>query len=305
MRWVFPLLLCACNAPPGSSRFQLDGSGLVNCALDHRSGTAICWGGRDVDVLSDTPRPIGDDLQKIAVNFGYGDDDGELCGLQEDGGVRCWSTTDGTAVNSPDLDGPAVDIAAGEAGTCVVLEAGDVHCWGIWDGEQVRVPGDLARVSSISVGVNSACALQEDGAVECFGTEENLDNNPARLDGFEDAVSVSSGIVEACVLDAVGAVDCWMADGSVERLPLPGSATRFETIYTHGCAVNKHGAVNCVSASASSGSSGTSSRQSMDVPRLSFQAEEVSGGWIHTCAAGSEGVWCWNMNGGDAVQVFE
>ncbi|TNE88483.1 MAG: hypothetical protein EP330_14010 [Deltaproteobacteria bacterium] len=297
MRWVWLLALVACAADPGPARFQVDGSGLVNCALELETGTASCWGGRDVELLSDAPRTFDEDFRKVAVNFGDNDNDGVLCGVHADGAVSCWSTATARPVAAPDLPGPAVDIAAGEAGTCAVLESGSVRCWDE-DAERLAVPVGLGAVQSISVGVGSACALEDGGSVACFDWRDDASELPASVGGLEGAVAVSSGIIEACALDDRGEARCWGADGVVERAAFPGSAAQFESIYTFRCAANRNGAVHCQNV--------WGGADDPHVPSLSFDADGISGGWSHACAAGADGVWCWDVfEDGDAVQILE
>lgn len=129
-----------------------------------------------------------------------------VCGLMDDGSVRCWSGVSGEApVAVPGLTG-AVHISGDTRAACAVIADGSVRCWGLSEGysglgeaakpaplELVTVPGVSAAVE-VFTDVFSGCALSGGGTVQCWGFgDEGEFARIAALQGVDLLASTSLG----------------------------------------------------------------------------------------------------------------
>src|SRR6185503_3486528 len=84
-------------------------------------------------------------------------------------GTGCGNATGIPLLSPPD----STQIAAGNAGTCMLSEAGNAICWGLAAfGEPSRAPWRVstsATFASITAGNNFACALSRAGSAFCWG----------------------------------------------------------------------------------------------------------------------------------------
>jgi hypothetical protein len=195
--------------------------------------------------------PTGGPVKQVATGFLF------TCALYQAGNVRCWGSNsfgelgyghtdpvdgeDQTPDRLPDVDlnGTAINLAAGHSHACALLESGDVRCWGsnlsyqlaTGDEESIgddEVPGSRSpvqiggTVTQLSAGRDHTCALLEGGFVRCWGTAPPLgqegtepvgdDETPAQAGNINvggTVVQVAAGDGHTCALLSMGRVRCW------------------------------------------------------------------------------------------------
>ncbi len=217
-----------------------------NC-IRRKTGAVVCWGqqaaliGAYGDGTNDNRAAPGANVSGItdAVEVAKGASHG--CARLAAGGVKCWGADldgqcgDGaTGVNrkTPVIATHAtnaVELAAGQAGTCWRLAAGTVQCVGLnnvgqlGNGTKTSTP-DPTLVTGLNDAVQltasslHACARRTGGKVACWGwnatgqlgdgtTDEHL--VPVDVSALTDAVQVGTGESFTCALRATGQVVCW------------------------------------------------------------------------------------------------
>ena len=205
------------NLGPGRTAKAIAAGRAHTCArLD--DGAVRCWGfGGDGRLGYNARDSIGDNESPGTagpVDLGAGRTakaitagDAHVCGLLDDGTVRCWGlgangqlgygNTEAIGDNeTPGSAGPldlgagrtAVAISAGDFHTCAVLDDGTVRCWGfggdgrlgnvniesIGDNETPAAAGPVnlgpgRTAKAISAGADHTCALLDDNSVRCWG----------------------------------------------------------------------------------------------------------------------------------------
>lgn len=222
---------------------QLATGDFHTCALE-ADGAVSCWGLGAVGQIAGgstddryQPARILAPGRSTAIAAGAH----HTCSIAPDGGVQCWGLNrfgglgDGTRSDASTpvavegLDGPVVDIVAGDDFTCGRLESGGVQCWGanssgqLGDGSRsdrarpTRVAGIESAVD-LAAGGRHACAALADGSVRCWGANESgqLGDGgrtdrlvPVRATDARQARSVAATDAETCSLDVEGRVTCW------------------------------------------------------------------------------------------------
>lgn len=111
-------------APEGRYK-RVYASAVHSCALRESDSTAVCWGTSDPELDRGQLDPIYDDYQYIDLALGQT----YSCGLRkEDGGVDCWG--EGMWGAAYGMEGPFIDIDAGQHTTCGLHPNGRLECWG-------------------------------------------------------------------------------------------------------------------------------------------------------------------------------
>ncbi|MCA9652009.1 MAG: hypothetical protein KC501_18985 [Myxococcales bacterium] len=254
-----------CTFTPGAA--AVDAGSVHTCALLHR-GAVRCWGdgtnGRlgygNTDHIGDDelPSAAGDvDVGGTAVQIALGSN--FSCALLDDGDLRCWGANSlgqlGLGHTGPvgdnllpgafppvDIDGPALQIAAGLDHACALRDTGEVYCWGnnnagqlgygnvtdIGDDEDPAVAGPVslgAPATAVVAGGSFSCALLDTGELRCWGEgvsgrlgsgstadigdDELPDSVPAvDLDGAT-IVELSAGDAHVCVRTDADEAICW------------------------------------------------------------------------------------------------
>jgi alpha-tubulin suppressor-like RCC1 family protein len=150
--------------------------------------------------------------------------------------VKCWGWNlhgqlgDGTKgdgenlrlspVDVVGLDGPVVQITAGDATTCAVLSSGAVQCWGGFTGDlEPATVGELNGVVQAWFGDLHSCFVLETGGVKCWGFNESgqIGDDSLVAQGLPvDVKSLSTGVSQvqvgqnhSCALMSDGHLNCW------------------------------------------------------------------------------------------------
>ena len=211
-------------------------------------------------------------VAKVVVGFNY------ACAMLTTGTVSCWgSNTMGqlgpgvaigastsTPVNVPLPGGStAIDIAAGDAHTCVVANFGAVICWGDDTFGQLGLdPMTLPAATKFSAtpvfafnaggsarvfaGGDSTCNWN--GTLSCWGRNDSgqLGNGntfsfyaPTFLP-YRGVVDLAMGDTHACALHADGTVGCWGGNtsGQVGDNTTVNKLTEFKVFQANGPATN-------------------------------------------------------------------
>lgn len=213
----------------------------------------------------------------------------------------------------PPPAGPPVQVDCGDYTTCAIVEGGVVRCWGrdkageLGDGrggdrgKSVIVRG-VENATAVALASQFVCALGADKKVKCWGSGRIANDGKPRdhakatdvvgVEGAEELVA--SGAI-ACARTPT-AITCWGTDPASIGTPPTGTFSQVAAGFTHGCALDKKGAVTCW---------GTGDWQA---PKGSFAKPPISGatylatGDRHACVVTKDKkVQCWGMN--DAGQL--
>lgn len=211
-------------------------------------------------------------------------------------------------VEDPPPSGPPVHVDCGDFTTCAIVEGGGVRCWGrdkageLGDGggadrgKSVIVKG-VENATSLALASKFACALGSDKKVKCWGTgrlandgnalERAKATTVAGVDGAEELVA--SGAM-ACARTAT-AITCWGSDTSTIGTPPTGAFTQIAAGFTHGCALDKKGAVTCWGVGDWAPPKGAFAKPSVT------GATQIASGDRHACVITKDKkVQCWGQN---------
>ena len=221
--------------------------------------------------------------------------------------------TEKTAADPPPAGAP-VQVDCGDFTTCAIVTGGEVRCWGrdkageLGDGGGADRPkGVVVRgvehVTAIALASQFACALGADKRVRCWGTGRIANDGKPKerakatevggVDGAEEIVA--SGAI-ACARTAM-AITCWGADNATIGTPPSGAFTQVAAGFTHGCALDKKGAVTCWGTGEWAAPKGSFAK-----PASVSGAVHLATGDRHACVVTKDKkVQCWGMN--DAGQL--
>ncbi|HSD17582.1 MAG TPA: putative Ig domain-containing protein [Thermomonas sp.] len=223
--------------------------------------------------------------QVVAVSSGVY----HSCGLQADGGVRCWGdNTYGQA--GYHADGPYLAVSSGGYHSCGLKSDGSVRCWGNNGYGQASVPAGAGPFVSVSAGGWQSCGLKADGSVRCWGA---IGQDYGQAGDHNDGpyVAISASWYHSCGLKADGSVHCWGYDPA-HNFGQGGDHTdgpyiAVSTGAYHSCGLKADGGVRCWGSNFS-GQAGNHD----DGPYLS-----VATGDRHSCGLKADGsVHCWGEN---------
>ena len=218
------------------------------------------------------------------------------------------------AAADPPPSGPPIQVDCGDFTTCAIASGGEVRCWGrdkageLGDGGgRDRSKGVVVRgvehATAIALASQFACALGADKKVRCWGTgrlandgkrkERARATDVAGVDGVDELVA--SGAI-ACARNATS-VTCWGADSATIGTPPSGAFTQVAAGFTHGCALDKKGAVTCWGTGDWAAPKGGFAK-----PTSISGATHLATGDRHACVVTKDKkVQCWGMN--DAGQL--
>lgn len=157
------------SSPPDTEFSALTAATLGSCGL-RLGGLIQCWG-------SDSGLSGGG---FVIVALGDG---AHLCGLLDNGELRCSSEPRGF-----DAGPPYTAVTVGLNHVCALRPGGRAICWGRWGTEQVRgactwVDTDCAQTAvpderfvQISAGMAHTCGVRADGVVVCWGAGAERDD---------------------------------------------------------------------------------------------------------------------------------
>jgi cysteine-rich repeat protein len=236
-------------------------------------GNVRCWGqglgGRlgygNTNIIGDNEDPAfaGDvDLSQPAVEIDAGGS--HNCARFADGSIQCWGTNgngqlgygntenigdDETPASAGlvDVGGTVIQLALGDAFTCVLLDTGAVRCWGnggagqlgagntfqIGDDELPSAVGEVpvgGAVAQLSAGSLHTCARLQTGSIRCWGSGGSGGSGVFGQLGYGDtntigdaetptfagdvdlggtAVGITAGGRHTCALLDTGNLRCW------------------------------------------------------------------------------------------------
>jgi alpha-tubulin suppressor-like RCC1 family protein len=174
------------EAGAGTTCVILDGTGVVQCWGDNRSGQI------GDGTMNPAPAPAPSTVRNLTGALAITAGRSNTCVLLPGGVVKCWGSNAlgqlGTGTTSSDflptvvpLTAPAKAVSAGSEHACAVLTTGGVQCWGrnnygqlgddstIERHSPVDVSGLSSGVAQITVGGYHSCAIMEDGSARCWG----------------------------------------------------------------------------------------------------------------------------------------
>ena len=218
------------------------------------------------------------------------------------------------AAADPPPSGPPIQVDCGDFTTCAIASGGEVRCWGrdkageLGDGGgRDRSKGVVVRgvehATAIALASQFACALGVDKKVRCWGTGRLANDGKRKeraratdvvgVDGVDELVA--SGAI-ACARNATS-VTCWGADSATIGTPPSGAFTQVAAGFTHGCALDKKGAVTCWGTGDWAAPKGGFAK-----PTSISGATHLATGDRHACVVTKDKkVQCWGMN--DAGQL--
>jgi alpha-tubulin suppressor-like RCC1 family protein len=220
----------------------------------------------------------------------------------------------GGATADPPPSGPPVQVDCGDFTTCAIAAGGEVRCWGrdkageLGDGGgSDRPKGVVVRgvehATAIALASQFACALGADKRVKCWGTGRIANDGKPRERAKALDVAGVEGVVELVASGAIACartestITCWGADSATIGTPPSGAFAQVAAGFTHGCALDKKGAVTCWGTGEWAGPRGGFAR-----PASISGATFLATGDRHACVVTRDKkVQCWGMN--DAGQL--
>ena len=204
-------------------------------------------------------------------------------------------------------------VDCGDFTTCAIVEGGSVRCWGrdkageLGDGGgSDRTKSGIVRgvenATSIALASQFGCALGADKKIKCWGTGRIANDGASKERAKPSAVADVEGAVELVASGAIAcartatAIKCWGADAATIGSPPTGTFTQVAAGFTHGCALDKKGAVICWGTGEWAPPKGAFAK-----PAISG-AGSIATGDRHACIVTKDKkVQCWGMN--DAGQL--
>ena len=251
----------------GTSRVLHVVAGGAHTCIVASGGSIRCWGSGEfgqlglanTEDIGDTEPPSTVPPPGVPPSAGLTAGQAHTCSVAPGGEVYCWgqgqfgqlghASTDDIGDDESPLDagpasvgsGIALDIAAGDAHTCVLILNGVVRCWGLNSAGQlglgstenlgddelptsastVALDGDVVQLSA---GGSHTCALLDNGEVRCWGSGEygQLGHGSTESIGDDEAIitaplvdvggpakQLTAGRHHTCALLEDGSVRCW------------------------------------------------------------------------------------------------
>ncbi len=227
-----------------------------------------------------------------------------------------------------------LQIETGGGHSCAVLGDGTVRCWGknnlgqLGDGttSQRTTPVTVSGISDaiqVTTGADHTCALLAGGGVKCWGdnTFGQVGNgtggatnalSPVTVEEITTATQLSAGGDQTCAVLSNGSVRCWgdntfgqLGNGSVltsSRTPQVvtsvSNATQAAVGTNHSCALLGNGTVACWGRNlfGQLGEGSTASSPTRVFVDGLTNANDLSSGHQHSCAAQTGEIRCWGRN---------
>lgn len=241
-----------------------------------------------------------------------------------------FSVNSSTAVQVTGLTSAVTQIATGDTHSCAVVSGG-VKCWGSNSRGQLGNSSTTASsspvtaiaassgVSKVAVGTNFSCAYFAAGTVSCWGANDaNQVGDGTTTDRTGPVQIISSGATDVALGSGHGCaivssvIRCWGQDSNnypstptdlVNYVNTPVALASSPTA-NFTCAVDSLGSSSCFGATndnaqfgngSTIGGDGTITASPVQVTGLTSGTISLSSGGSHTCAAKSEGIYCWGL----------
>jgi hypothetical protein len=178
---------------------------------------------------------------------------GTMCGLRDDGSLRCWDAADTAQVTEA---GPFVKVSVGEGFACAIDLNDTPQCFGFVNGNGVPLHADQlpsATARDVSLGLGSACVIDTDQRIQCWGATAAL---VPVADAQGPFIQVTTSIDSVCAVEdptgpkgAAASVVCWGAAASVVQ-GMRKSVQSLSIGDAGVCALRRNGYLACWGASA-------------------------------------------------------
>jgi len=177
-------------------------------------------------------------------------------------------------------------LAAGGFHTCGLVESNKrVVCWGLNDHGQAPTAPSTESFQWISAGEYHTCGVRTDGKARCWGL--NADGQAPPMASSETFRVVSAGGHHTCGTQKSGKTFCWGRNTEGQAPPTVPSELFWYTSAGayHTCGLTKDRRILCW---------GRNAEGQLSPPEDEWW--DVSAGYDHTCAIGTEGLTCWGTD---------
>lgn len=210
---------------PGKPVLGLTGATALGVSTIHAcaatgDGSVMCWGQCRSGACGQPPKPPwlprATKAAKISGIASLSSGENATCGIDKQGGVQCWGTsqfgvlgdsvTDNKAHDTPSkigLPSPATQVAVGIGNhACARLASGAVYCWGhnehgqLGDGSTtdrkaaVQVKG-VEAATSVATGDGTSCAIAN-GKMWCWGQKRMMKKGATQLEDAPSPVEIKT-----------------------------------------------------------------------------------------------------------------
>lgn len=155
------------------SNFTLAQSGSTDGFVDLSSGYNVICGLRadgSAECSVAASHPQFDIPENFPAMSQIATGDSHSCGVDLQGGIRCWGEPDFGQLNAPTDINNFVSVAVGTGfHSCGVTDENQIICWGLDTNGQASPPNDGYGFTKVFVEYQSTCGLRTDGEIECWG----------------------------------------------------------------------------------------------------------------------------------------
>lgn len=227
------------EAPPGANLRDFVSTYQGACVL-WDDGRLACWGSATMTAIDEANKALR--FVSLVANHNA------LCGLQTDGGARCFQTSPWSQsgfVDSFNADGGRYRaLSLGDFHACALRESGRLACWGS-EGLSVSGPNaSSASFVSVTAGEGATCAQSSSGRITCWG-EKQVEFEPTSAQDFSQLTLRHFGLFGLRKDGSIYAYDVTGAPISSGFEWLPQRFTQLMGTSDGVCALSEAGEVVC------------------------------------------------------------